>query len=93
MQQENVSKLENGVSQASKPGGNFERISKELQHTRMGYGVRNDKDQVSELMRAAQTAEEVNEKTKPGPANPNEIVLDEHQMLKKICDERLQEFE
>ena len=60
----------------------------------MGYGVRNDKDEVSELMRAAMTAEDAMEsKHRPPPAKGNEIVLDEHQQLKKICDERLQEFE
>lgn len=44
----------------------------------MGYGVRNDKDQISELMRAAQTAEDVTEVQKPASAKGNEIVLDEH---------------
>lgn len=59
----------------------------------MGYGVRNDKDEISELMRAAMTAEDANDKFKQPTAKSNEIVLDEHQQLKKICDERLQEFE
>jgi hypothetical protein len=45
----------------------------------MGYGVRNDKDEISELMRAAMTAEDANDKLKPPPAKGNEIILDEHQ--------------
>lgn len=86
------------MAQASKPGGNFERISKELTKTRMGYGVRNDKEEISELMRAANTAEDAKDigmRLHAGvqEVDENGIVLDEKQQLKKICEERLKEFE
>jgi|LauGreDrversion4_2_1035121.scaffolds.fasta_scaffold1123687_1 hypothetical protein len=52
-----------GGSSSSNPGqnGNYERLNIELQKTREGYGVRNDKEAVCELMRAANTAEDADE--------------------------------
>ena len=64
----------------------------------MGYGVRNDREEVSDLMRAAMTAEDamkISKDPKVGVASDggDGIILDEKQQLKKICDERLREFE
>lgn len=32
--------------------GNFDRIGKELQKTRMGFGIRNEREELNELMRS-----------------------------------------
>jgi hypothetical protein len=49
----------------------------------MGYGVRNDREAVSDMMRGANTVDEAGEKDK------HEVVLNDEQMMKKICDDRL----
>lgn len=46
----------------SKPGGNFDRVSRELKKTRMGYGVRSEKEEISDLMRGVNNAEEAHDK-------------------------------
>ncbi len=80
-----------GGSSSSNPGqnGNYERLNIELQKTREGYGVRNDKEAVCELMRAANTAEDADEIS----MSPEEFDDFHKQQLKKACEDRLKEFE
>lgn len=48
----------------------------------MGYGVRSEREEISELMRGTATADEA-------PPKSNQVVLNEEQMMKQVCEERL----
>lgn len=62
-----------------------------MQKTRQGYGIRNDKEAICELMRVANTAEETNDSRAALTAEEREDL--QKQELKKACEDRLKEYE
>ena len=74
----------------------MERIAAQLQKNRLGFGERNDLKETLSLMKdgLSDRGHYHQESARSGVASQKgEIQLSEKQLYKKICDQRLKEFE